>query len=181
MVPHNLTYLLQYVAEQVKQPAGNLPRLAPVVLALFPVCQVCLLHVKELCPRTVDSQSAAQLAHRRIALLNPFPQQLRISRIPHLALIARRICVHRVQVRHVRSPLVGECALELLYLLLPCKFHHYVVQQLIVCQWACRIYYHVAEYLVMDVAVQLFQQFRTAEPSVHLQEHQGHLTLRYKE
>ena len=31
------------------------------------------------------------------------------------------------------------------------KFHHYVVHQLIVRQWACRIYYHVAEYLVADV------------------------------
>lgn len=31
------------------------------------------------------------------------------------------------------------------------KFHHYVVQQLIVCQWPCRIYYHVAEYLVVYV------------------------------
>ena len=65
MVPHNLTYLLQYLAEQVKQPAGNLPRLAPVVLALFPVCQVCLLHVKELCPRTLESQSSAHLAERK--------------------------------------------------------------------------------------------------------------------
>ena len=139
MAPLNLTYLLQYLAEQVKQPACNLPRLAPAVLALFPVCQVRLLHVKELCSGTVDSQSAAQLAHRRIALLNPFPQQLRVSRITHLALIARSICAHRVQILHVRSPLVGEYALELLHLQLPCKFHHYVVQQLIVCQWACRI------------------------------------------
>ena len=37
-----------------------------------------------------------------------------------------------------------------------CKFQHYVIQQLIVRQWPCRIYYHVAEYLVVDVAVQLF-------------------------
>lgn len=181
MVPHNLTYLLQYLAEQVKQPACNLPRLAPAVLALFPVCQVRLLHVKELCPGTVDSQFAAQLAHRRIAFLDPFPQQLRVCRITHLALIARRICVHRVQVLHVWSPLVGEYAMELLYLQLPGKFHHYVVQQLIVCQWACRIYYHVAEYLVMDVTVQLFQQFRTAESSVHLQEHQGYFPFRCEE
>ena len=71
IAPLALTYLLQYLAEQVKQPACNLPRLAPAVLALFPVCQVCLLYVKELCTRTVDSQSAAQLAHRRIALLYP--------------------------------------------------------------------------------------------------------------
>ena len=41
------------------------------------------------------------------------------------------------------------------------KCHHYVVQQLIVCQWPYRIYYHVAEYLVVDIAVQLFQQFRS--------------------
>ena len=54
-------YLLQYLAEQVKQPACDLPRLAPAVLALFPVCQVRLLHVKGLCPRTVVSQSPAQL------------------------------------------------------------------------------------------------------------------------
>ena len=54
-------YLLQYLAEQVKPPACNLSRLAPAVLALFPVCQARLLHVKELCPGTVDSQSDAQL------------------------------------------------------------------------------------------------------------------------
>ena len=39
----------------------------------------------------------------------------------------------------MRSPLVGEHALKLLYLQLPYKFHHYVVQQLVVCQWAGRI------------------------------------------
>ena len=178
LAPLDLTYLLQYLAEQVKQTACNLPSLALAVLALFTVCRVRLLHVKELCPGTVDSQSAAQLAHRRIALLNPFPQQLRISRIPHLALIAHSICAHRVQVLHVRSPLVGEYVLELLYLQLPCKFHHYVVQQLVVCQWPCRIYYHVAEYLIVYVAVQLFQQFRTAQSRVHLQEHQGNFPFR---
>ena len=128
MVPLNLTYLLQYLAEQVKQPACDLPRLDPAVLALFPVCQVRLLHVKGLCPGTVDSQSAAQLAHHHIALHDPFPQQLRVSRITHLALIARRICVHRVQILHVRSPLVGEYALLYLQLQLACKFQHYVVQ-----------------------------------------------------
>ena len=31
------------------------------------------------------------------------------------------------------------------------KLHHYVVQQLVVRQWPCRIYYHVAEYLVVYV------------------------------
>ena len=121
------------------------------------------------------------LAHHHIALLDPFPQQLRVCRITHLALIARRICVHRVQVLSVRSPLVGKYALELLYLQLPCKFHHYVVQQLVVRQWPCRIYYHVAEYLVVYVDVQLFQQFRTAESRVHLQEHQGNFPFRREE
>lgn len=61
------------------------------------------------------------------------------------------------------------------------KFHHYIVQQLIVCQWACRIYYHTAEYLVVDVAVQLFQLFRAAESRVHLQEHQSHFPFRREE
>lgn len=61
IVSLNLTYLLLYFAEQVKQPACNLSRLAPAMLALFPVCQVRFLHVKELCPRMVDSQSPAQL------------------------------------------------------------------------------------------------------------------------
>ena len=182
IAPLDLTYLLQYLAEQVKQLACNLPRLVPAVLALFPVCQVVrLLHVKELCPGTVKSLSPVQLAHRPIALLYPFPQQLRVSRMTHLALIARRICAHRVQVLHVRSPLVGEYALKLLYLQLPCKFHHYVIQQLVVRQWPCRIYYHVAEYLVVDVAVQLFLQLRTAESRVHLQEHQGNFPFRPEE
>ena len=81
IVPLNLTYLLQYLAEQVKQPACNLPRLVPAVLALFPVCQVRLLHVKELCPGTMDSHSAAQLAHRRIALLNRIPQYATIPEL----------------------------------------------------------------------------------------------------
>ena len=61
------------------------------------------------------------------------------------------------------------------------KFHHYVVQQLIVRQWPCRTYYHVAEYLVVDVAVQLFQQFRAALSRVHLQEHQGNFPFRSEE
>ena len=61
------------------------------------------------------------------------------------------------------------------------KFHHYIVQQLIVCQWACRIYYHAAEYLVVDVAVQLFHQFRAAQSRVHLQEHQGNFPFRSEE
>lgn len=61
------------------------------------------------------------------------------------------------------------------------KLHHYVVQQLVVRQWPCRIYYHVAEYLVVYVDVQLFQQFRTAESRVHLQEHQGNFPFRREE
>lgn len=56
-----------------------------------------------------------------------------------------------------KFPFVGEYVLELLYLQFPCKFQHYVIQQFIVCQWACRIYYHVAEYLVVNAVVQLFQ------------------------
>ena len=35
--------------------------------------------------------------------------------------------------------------------------------------------------LVVDVAVQLFHQFRAAESSVHLQEHQGHFPFRREE
>ena len=60
------------------------------------------------------------------------------------------------------------------------KFHHYFVQQLVVCQWPCRIYYHVADYLVVDVAVQLFHQFRTAKSHVY-QEHQCHFPFRSEE
>ena len=61
------------------------------------------------------------------------------------------------------------------------KFHHYVVQQLVVRQCPYRIYYHVAEYLVVYVAVQLFQQFRADESRVHLQEHQCHFPFRSEE
>ena len=61
------------------------------------------------------------------------------------------------------------------------EFHHYVVQQLVVRQWPCRIYYHVAEYQVVDVAVQLFRQFRTGQSRVHLQEYQGNFLFRSEE
>ena len=37
---------------------------------------------------------------------------------------------------------------------------------------------HVAEYLIVDVAVQLLQKFRGTQLGVHLQEHQSNLTLR---
>ena len=82
------------------------------------------------------------------------------------------------------SPVVSAgffCLFFMARILFPCKFHHYVVQQLVVCQWACWIYYHVAEYLVVDVAVQQFQQFRAAESRVCLQEHQGHFPFRSEE
>ena len=68
---------------------------------LYPVCQVCLLHVNELCSRMMDSQALAQLAHRLVTLLYPLPQQLRVRRIPHLALIAGRIRVHRIQILQI--------------------------------------------------------------------------------
>ena len=45
---------------------------------------------QEILSGMVDSQFPAQLAHRRVTLLDPFQQQFRVSRIPHLALIARR-------------------------------------------------------------------------------------------
>ena len=44
------------------------------------------------------------------------------------------------------------------------KFHHYVVQQLVVRKWPCRIYYHVAEYLVVDVAFSSSSSFGQLSP-----------------
>lgn len=89
-------YLLQYLAEQVKQPACNLPRLAPAVLACF------------------------------------------------------------------------------LYVMFAfCTSKNYV--------WGRWIPNLLLNPLVVDVAVQLFQQFRTAESRVHLQKHQGHFPFRSEE
>ena len=84
--------------------AVHLPCLALAMLAFLPECQVRLLHVNELGSRTMDSQPPAQLAHRLVILLYPFPQQLRVRRIPHLALIAGRIRVHRILVLHIWLP-----------------------------------------------------------------------------
>ena len=181
MTPLNLTYLLQYLAEQVNQPACNLPRPAPAVLALFPVPQVRLLHVNELCPGTVDSQSAAQLAHRRIALLDPLPttasrQSDNASRShstshlctscpdsPCTVSTCRRVCPGAV---------VSSTSLQVPA---SCRPTAYSLSM------GGRIYYHVAEYLVVDVAVQLFHQFRATLSRVHLQEHQGHFPFRREE
>ena len=81
--------------------AVHLTCLALAMPASLTVCQVCLLNVNELCSRAMDPQPLAQLAHRLVTLLYPFPQQLRVRRIPHLALIAGRIRVHRIQVLHI--------------------------------------------------------------------------------
>ena len=61
------------------------------------------------------------------------------------------------------------------------EFQNHVILQLIVCQLACLFNYHVAEYLVVDVAVQLYQLFRTTESRAHLKEQQGHFPFRSKE
>ena len=64
------------------------------VVALLAVRRVCLLDIQELCPRTMDSQLAARLAHQVISLLHALPQQFLVGRIAHLALVAGRIREH---------------------------------------------------------------------------------------
>ena len=43
-----------------------------------------------------------------------------------------------------------------------------------------RGYPHIAEQLVVEIPIQLFHQFRTAQSRVHFQEHQRNLSLRRK-
>ena len=100
-----------------------------------------------------------------------------VIRISHLALIAGRIRVHRVKILHVWLPHLRKQVLLLLDLQLADEFHHNIIQQLVVRQRPRRIYYHIAEHLVANVAVQLFHQFRAAQSGVHLQEHQGYLAF----
>ena len=88
------------------------------------------------------------------------------------------IRVHRVQILHVRFPHLCKYILLLLDLQLARQLQNYVIQQLVVCQWSRRGDYHIAEHLVVNVAVQLFHQLRAAQSDVHLQEHQCDLTFR---
>ena len=62
------------------------------------------------------------------ALGRALPQQLWVRRIPHLALIAGRIRVKRIQVLHVWLPLFRQDVLQLLYLPFSGKLQHYVIQ-----------------------------------------------------
>ena len=126
----------------------------------------------------MDIQFAACLAHQLISLLNTFPQQFLVCRITHLALIARRIRVHRIEALHIRLPHPGQFVLQLLDLQFPCKLQRNVIQQLVVRQRTSRIYHDVAEHLVEDVAVQRLHQLREAHLRLHLQEHQRHFSLR---
>jgi hypothetical protein len=82
------------------------------------------------------------------------------------------------EVFHPGLPGLRELLLQFLYLHLPGQFSGDVIQQLVVCQWPERINQHIAEDLEVDIAVQLFQQFREAQLRLHLQKHQGHLSFR---
>ena len=142
------------------------------------------LDVSKLCAFSIGTFRLADLfhilvplAHRLVTLLYPFPQQLRVRRIPHIALIAGGIHADRIQILHVWLPLFSQDVLQLLYLQFSGKLQHYVIQQFVVCQRTSRIYYHVAEHLVMDVAIQLFRQFWATQTHVHLQEHQCYFPL----
>ena len=128
-------------------------------------------------PRAVHIQLCTQNAHYHICLRYPFPQKLRVRRVAHLALVVGRICIHRVKVLHVRLPGTSQYLLLLLDLQPTGKFRKHIVQKLVVRQRMHRVYPHVTEQPVVDVAVQLLQQFRAAQACVHLQEHQRNLAL----
>ena len=113
--------------------------------------------------------------------LKALKESFSMKEIPHLALIARRICVECIKLFHVRFPCIREYVLLLLDLQLVGKLGDDVIYQLVVRQGAQRIDVHVAEYLIVDVAVQLLQKFRGTQLGVHLQEHKSNLTLRGEE
>ena len=54
----------------------------------------------------------------------------------------------------------------------------HVVQKFVVRQRMHRVYSHIAEELIVDVAVKMLHQLRAAQTCVHLQEHQRNLALR---
>ena len=156
IVPLDLTYLLQYLAEQVTQPACNLPRLAPAMLAVS-----CMSSPPSARQGTLSGdggvsvcRSARTSSHSSSRSLPTAASCLsdNASRSHSTSHLCTSCPVSPCTVSTCRRVCPGD-----LYLQLPCKFHHYVVQQLVVRHWPCRIYYHVAEYLVVDVAVQLFQ------------------------
>ena len=68
-----------------------------------------------------------------------------MKEIPHLALIACRICVECIKLFHVRFPCICEYVLLLLDLQLVGKLGDDVIYQLVVRQGAQRIDVHVAE------------------------------------
>ena len=76
-----------------------------------------------------------------------------------------------------RQSLLWKYVLLLLDLQLSRQLQNDVIQQLVVCQRSGWVDYHIAENLIVDVAVQLLHQSRTAKSGVHLQEHQRHLSL----
>ena len=125
----------------------------------------------------MDSLALAQLAHSLVALLYTFPQQLGFSWVSHLALIAGGIRAHRIKILHVRFPHLCKYVLLLLNLQLTRQLQNDVIQQLVVCQRSGWGDYHIAEHLIVNVAVQLLHQIWTTKSGVHFQEHQCHLSL----
>ena len=78
--------------------------------------------------------------------LKALKESFSMKEIPHLALIARRICVECIKLFHVRFPCIREYVLLLLDLQLVGKLGDDVIYQLVVRQGAQRIDVHVAEY-----------------------------------
>ena len=85
------------------------------------------------------------------------------------------------QALHVRFPCICEYVLQLQDLQIVGKLGDDVIYQLVVRQGAQRIDVHVAEYLIVDVSVQLLHEFRGTQLSVHFQEHQSNFALRGEE
>lgn len=69
-----------------------------------------------------------------VGLLYALPQQLRICRIAHTALVAGGIGEQCVQVLHVWLPCLGKRSLDRLYLQMAGQLRHHLVDNLVVRQ-----------------------------------------------
>lgn len=158
MLSLQAAYLLQYLPQKGQFTADKPSGLLVLVAALLHISHVRLCHVKVLGPGTVDAKGFARLAHGGVGLLYALPQQLRICRIAHTALVAGGIGEQCVQVLHVWLPCLGKRSLDRLYLQMAGQLRHHLVDNLVARQRFHWMNPDAAEYLVVNVAVELLHQ-----------------------
>ena len=120
------------------------------------------------------------LADMPVKPFNTFPKQFHICRKTHVTFITRGISHAHVKVLKIWFPVGGQYLLKGVNIKTGCYLIADGTDYLVVGYGKGRIYHDSAEYLVVEVAVEMFHQLSVGESGVGFQDHKGNLCQRAK-